>query len=146
MTPDDQKIVIALDRFGREFVVPARDGGIIKFDAGIACADRTVPPEAGLEVRRICADYAVVAALPEPVKASIRRLLVLSLNASLYYLLEELSNESRNQKLRLVLDGVDLYKASYDVYWPGLEGGLFTDQGWLARFSRYGEYGDAAVE
>jgi hypothetical protein len=145
MAPVNHEVVNALERFGREFVVPARDGGIRKFDGGVACANTPDSPEAAPEARRIDADYAVVAALPEPVKASIRRLLVLSVNASFYYLLEQLSNESRNRNVRLVLDGVDLYNASDEVYWPGLEGGLFSDQGWLARFSRYGEYGNTAV-
>jgi hypothetical protein len=134
-----------LDRFGREVVVGARDRGIAWFDGMLSNAPRPIPDEVAPEVIAMMADANALAELPSPIQKLVRRTVVLAINATVHEFLVRLSDESREGKGSLVLDGVDLFKAAWDdSYWPGLEGGLYTEDGWYARYSPYGEYGDPA--
>lgn len=142
MKPRDPEIVNALDRFGRDVVVPARDLGLETFDAGIAHAPRTPTAETAPEVQAMIADYNKLAELPPAIQEAIRRIVLLKINSSIHDLLLRLSEEWMDLKCQLTLDGVDLFHgASEEMYWPGLHGGLYTKTGWYSRFSKFGEYG-----
>ncbi len=136
----------ALDRFG-QIIAAARDRGIKWFDGYTRNRPKPIPDYAAPEAQAIDRDLNAFAELPPPVRELIRRIVVLSVNATVHDLLERLSNECRQSKGAILLDGIDLFHASWDgMYWPGLEGGLYGDDGWYSRFSRYGEYGKETVE
>jgi hypothetical protein len=135
----------ALDRFG-QIVAIARDQGIEWFD-GYTRSPTPVPDYAAPEAQAIDRDLNTFADLPPPIREFIRRIVVLSVNATVHDLLERFSDECRQSTGAILVDGVDLFHAAWDDrYWPGLQGGLYGDDGWYSRFSRYGEYGNETVE
>jgi hypothetical protein len=146
MAPKNAATTAALDRFGRYIVAPARDGGIKWFDVSCAHAPLAISDEAGPEVKAMNADLNTLAELPPPVRQAIHRTVVYAINASIHDLLVRLSDESRQKKCTIMLDGVNLFEGAWEnMYWPGLEGGLYGEDGWYARFSQYGEYGDRST-
>jgi hypothetical protein len=143
MAQQQDPIDEALDRFGREVVVAARDAGIWWFDQGVARAPRPIPDTAAPDVQATIADYNALAALPPEVRQLTRRMVTQAVDNAMQALFMRLDDEARDAGATLTINGVELLTtAANEKSWPGLHGGLFTERGWYARFSKYGERGD----
>jgi hypothetical protein len=137
MAPKDSPTEAALNRFGREVIVQARDDTISWHDASIEHANRPVPETAAPEVKQAAADYAALASLSPKLQAMVRRLVVHAADSAIFYVLKYLDD----LEPQLIVDEQEILKC----VWGELHGLQFTDEGWFARFSKYGESGDAAV-
>lgn len=137
MAPKGSATETALNRFGREVIVVARDDSIACHDAALEGAGRPVSEEASPEVKQIVADYAVLASLPPEVRAVVRRLVVLAGDTTIYYVLKYLDDLGP----KVIVDGTEIL----DCVRGELHGLQLTEEGWFAQFSRYGERGESAV-
>jgi hypothetical protein len=143
MAQEQDPIDEALDRFGREVVVAARDAGIWWFDQGLARAPRPTPDTAAPDVQATIADYNALAALPPEVRQLTRRMVAQAVDNAMHELFMRLGDEARDGGATLTINGIELLTSAVnEKSWPGLHGGLFTERGWYARFSKYGERGD----
>src|SRR5437773_2721858 len=107
MAPKGSAAEAALNRFGREVIVAARDDAIACHDAVLANAARPVSEEAAPEVKQIRADYAVLASLSAEVRAVIRRLVVLAGDTAIFYVLKYLDDLGP----KLVVDDTEVLDA-----------------------------------
>jgi hypothetical protein len=137
MAPKGSPIEAALERFGREVIVQARDDTLSWHDAQVKHAPRRVPETAAPEVKQAAADYAALASLSPELRAMIRRLVVRSTDSALFYVLKYLDD----LEPQLIVDNQEILKC----VWGEIHGLPLTDEGWFARYSKYGERGDAAV-
>jgi hypothetical protein len=137
MAPKGSSTEAALNRFGREVIVTARDDSIACHDAALKYAGRPVAEEAAPEVKQIAAAYAVLASLSPDVQAVVRRLVVLAGDRAIFYVLKYLDDLGPN----VVVDGTEIL----DCVRGELHGFQLTEEGWFAQFSKYGERGDPAV-
>ena len=137
MAPKGSATEAALNRFGREVIVAARDDSIACHDAALKGAGGSVSQEAGPEVKQIAADYAVLDSLSPEVREVVRRLVVLAGDTAIYYVLKYLDDLGP----KVVVDGTEIL----DCVRGELHGLQLTDDGWFAEFSKYGERGDPAV-
>ena len=137
MAPKGSTTEVALNRFGCEVIVEARDDSIACHDAALKGAGRPISEEAGPEVQQIAADYAVLASLPPEVRAVVRRLVVLAGDTAIYYVLRYLDDLGP----QVIVDGTEIL----DCVRGELHGLQLTDEGWFAQFSKYGKCGDPVV-
>ena len=137
MAPKGSPIEAALERFGREVIVQARDDTLSWHDAQVKHAPRRVQESAAPEVKQTAADYAMLASLSPEVRAMVRRLVVEATDSALFYVLKYLDD----LEPRLVVDDHEILKC----VWGEIHGLPLTDEGWFAKYSKYGERGDAAV-
>jgi hypothetical protein len=137
MAPKGSAEEAALNRFGREVIVAARDDSIACHDAALANAAHPVSEEAGPEVKQIRADYGVLASLSPEVRAVVRRLVVLAGDTAIFYVLKYLDDLGP----KLVVDDTEIL----DVVCGELHGLQLTEEGWFAQYSKYGEGGESAV-
>jgi hypothetical protein len=138
MAPKGSATEAALNRFGCEVIVKARDDAIACHDGALKYAGRPLSQEAAPEVKQIAADYAVLASLSPDVRAVVRRLVVLAGDTAIFYVLKYLDDLGP----QVVVDGTEIF----DCVRGELHGLQLTDQGWFARFSKYGECGDPDVQ
>ena len=137
MAPKDSPTEAALNRFGREVIVQARDDTLSWHDARLKHAGRPVQESAAPEVKQAAADYAMLASLPPELRAMVRRLVVHSTDSALFYVLKYLDD----LEPQLIVDGQEILKC----VWGEIHGLPLTDEGWFAQYSKYGERGDASA-
>jgi hypothetical protein len=137
MAPKDSPTEAALNRFGREVIVQARDDTLSWHDARLKHADRPVQKTAAPEVKQAAADYAMLASLSPEVRAMVRRLVVQATDSALFYVLKYLDD----LEPQLIVDNHEILKC----VWGEIHGLPLTDEGWFAQYSKYGERGDAAA-
>jgi hypothetical protein len=137
MAPKDSPTEAALNRFGREVIVQARDDTLSWHDARLENADCPVQKTAAPEVKQAAADYAMLASLSPEVRAMVRRLVVRATDSALFHVLKYLDD----LEPQLIVDHHEILKC----VWGEIHGLPLTDEGWFARYSKYGERGDAAV-
>ena len=137
MAPKGSPTEAALERFGREVIVQARDDTLSWHDASVKNAGRPVQKTAAPEVKQAAADYAALASLSPELRAMVRRLVVRSTDSALFYVLKYLDD----LEPQLIVDNQEILKC----VWGEIHGLPLTDEGWFARYSKYGERGDAAV-
>jgi len=137
MPPKGSPIEAALERFGRKVIVQARDDTLSSHDAGLKYAKRPAQPTAAAEVKQRAADYAMLASLSPELRAMVRRLVVEATDAALFYTLKYLDD----LEPQLLVDDQEILKCVRCE----IHGLPLTDDGWFARYSKYGEHGDAAV-
>lgn len=117
---------VALERFGREVIVAARDSTIAWHDLRMEPDDEGLPD--GSEWIR---------ALPAETQAAIRKLVVSTADETLFYVLKKL-DDLGTAGGKLIVDGIDILEPVRHL----LHGQQLTESGWFARHSRYGEHGD----
>lgn len=137
MAPKGSPTEAALERFGREVIVQARDDTLSWHDAGLKHAGRPVQKTAAPEVKQAAADYALLASLSPELQAMVRRLVVQATDSALFYVLKYLDD----LEPQLIVDDHEILKC----VWGEIHGLPLTDEGWFAKYSKYGERGDAAV-
>jgi hypothetical protein len=137
MAPKGSPTEAALERFGREVIVQARDDTLSSHDAGLKYAKRPVQPTAAPEVKQRAADYAILASLSPEIRDMVRRMVVRATDSALFYTLKYLDD----LEPQLIVDDQEVLKC----VWGEIHGLPLTDEGWFAKYSKYGERGDAAV-
>ncbi len=137
MAPKDSPTEAALNRFGREVIVQARDDTLSWHDASLEHAGRQVQKTAAPEVKQAAADYAMLASLSPELRAMVRRLVVQATDSAIFYVLKYLDD----LEPQLIVDGQEILKC----VWGEIHGLPLTDEGWFAAYSKYGERGDAAM-
>lgn len=156
MAQDEDKVASALDHFGQHVIVWARDFVIDTHDQWVATAPgRESRPWAAVEVQQRDADDKAVAQLPAELQRLIRRVVVRSVDETIHWVLVGLDSHSAhnhegeaepNEKsgyAKLEYKGIELLSASLDeMAWNGIYWGTGTDEGWYARFSKFGESGN----
>lgn len=106
-------------------------------DAKLKYAKQEVQPTADPEVKKRAADYEMLASLPPELRALVRRLIVRAADSAIFYTLKYLDDiESQ-----LIVDGQEILQ---DVR-REIHALPLTEEGWFARYSKYGERGDAEV-
>jgi hypothetical protein len=143
----EEAAVKALERFGRDVVVNARDRVLEEYDLWLASAPRRKPrPQAAPEVQQRDADDKAIATLPAELQALIRRVAVRSVDGAIHHMLWRLSQEFDFDKATLTFDGVEVLGACEEAMaWNGIYWGIYTDEGWYARFSKFGEDGKSSA-
>jgi hypothetical protein len=115
-----------LDKLGRFLMSNLRDSGIDFID-GLAEGRWKAPVLLPLQ--------ADVVALPEETRRLMRRAFVAGIDGAIHDFLFKLTETADfEQDIQLVVDGRDVVPLS-----DGLHGEPFGEDGWQARFSRYGE-------
>jgi hypothetical protein len=137
MAPKGSPTEAALNRFGREVIVGARDDTISWHDASVKNADRPISEEAAPEVKKIAADYTILCSLSPELRAMVRRLVVRAADSTIFFALKRLDD----LEPQLIVDGQEILRC----VWGELHGLQFSDEGWFAEFSKYGERGDSVV-
>jgi len=137
MAPKDSPTEAALNRFGREVIVQARDDTLSWHDASVMNAGRPVQETAAPEVKQAAADYAALATLSPELRAKVRRLVVQATDSAIFYVLKYLDD----LEPQMIVDDQEILKC----VWGELHGLPLTDEGWFAQYSKYGEHGDATV-
>jgi hypothetical protein len=137
MAPKDSPIEAALERFGREVIVQARDDTLSWHDACLENAGRPVQETAAPELKQTAADYALLASLSPETRDMVRRLVVQATDSALFYVLKYLDD----LEPQLIIDDQEILKC----VWGEIHGLPLTEEGWFAQYSKYGERGDAAV-
>ena len=137
MAPKGSPTEAALERFGREVIVQARDDTLSSHDSGLKYAKRPVQPTAAAEVKQRAADYEILASLSPELQAIVRRMVVRTADSALFYTLKHLDDLGP----QLIVDEHEILKC----VWGEVHGLPLTDEGWFAQYSKYGERGDAAV-
>lgn len=113
-----------LDKFGRLLVTQLRDPAVYFFDA--ACEGRWKSP--GMQDLQ-----AELAALSPEQRDVARRALLMALDAGIHDFLFALQEAHDLEKgVAVSVDGENVAELS-----DGLQGEPWTDNGWIARFSRY---------
>ena len=116
----------ALDEAGRFLMSNLRDPGIDFID-GLVAGRWKAPALQALQ--------AEVVGLSDANKRLLRRAFVAGIDGAIHDLLFKLTERADYEAdIQLVVDGRDVVPLS-----DGLQGELFGDEGWRARFSRYGE-------
>jgi hypothetical protein len=114
----------SLDKFGEFYVRNLRDKMLHDLDM-LLSGSWNAPGVQDLQQRLV--------ALPEDGRALIREaaehMVVTGMHDLLFALQEEADNDGA---IRLTVDGVEVAKAS-----DGMHGDIFSDEGWIARFSQY---------
>jgi hypothetical protein len=138
------EVVQALDRFGNEVIATARDRVLETHDLWIATAPGRAPrPQASAGVQQRDADDKRIATLSPELQQLIRRVAVRSVDDAIHHVLWRLSEEFDFEAATLTFDKVELLGSCGEVLaWEGIFGGPYTDRGWYARFSKFGEDGD----
>jgi hypothetical protein len=119
------------DRFGAFVVANFRDAAINFFD-GLARASWKSPRVQGLQ--------AALAALTPEQRAVVRRCVIEAVDDGLHdflFALQEAHN--RGDGIAVMVDGQNVADQS-----DGLPAELFSDEGWLARYSKHGQLADPA--
>ena len=143
MAMSREQLVEAFDNFGREVVVEARDGAIAWFDGVMELGVQPVRDTAVPEVQATQRDHNALASLPPEVQQLFRRLMVGVITETVHHVLWRLSDAGMSSDAKLMYGGVELMPhGENEMGWPALFGGAYTERGWYARFSRYGERGD----
>ena len=138
-----EQLAEAFDNFGREVVVEARDGAIAWFDGVMELGVQPVRDTAVPEVQATQLDHNALASLPPEVQQLFRRLMVGVITETVHHVLWRLSDAGMSSDAKLMYGGVELMPhGENEMGWPALFGGAYTERGWYARFSRYGERGD----
>lgn len=115
-----------LDVFGKFVMQNLRDRGIDDFD-GLLAAHWKAP--ARRELQRQLGE------LTEAQRDLIRRAFVAAFDSAIHDFLFALQDQSDFEgPIRVLVDGEDVASLS-----DGLHGELFSERGWFARFSNYGE-------
>src|SRR4051812_28190386 len=130
MAPKDSPTEAALNRFGREVIVEARDDTLSWHDARVKNAGRPVPETAAPEMKQAAADYVTLASLSPELRAMVRRLVVRATDSALFYVLKYLDD----LEPQLIVDDQEILKC----VWGELHGLQLTDEGWFARYSKHG--------
>ena len=130
-----------LEQFALKVVVPARDSAIESM-VSISLHDKPskIPKTAAPEIQAQRAIYNKIAALPAEVRRNISKLIVEAIDTCIHDLLKNLDDFGYDGA-QLLVDGVDVLAQTRHE----LHGYQLTPQGWFARFSKFGEHGDAAV-
>lgn len=126
MRKKDEKPADPLDKFGKFLMVNLRDKGIENYDL-VAKSHWKAP-----YLQQLQAD---LKKLTKDQKEIVRRCVVHSLDVALHdflFALQEL--EDSESDIHVVVDGKNIAALS-----DGLQGELFTEEGWRAKFSAYGE-------
>jgi hypothetical protein len=114
----------SLDKFGEFYVRNLRDKMLQDLDM-LLSGSWNAPGVQDLQQRLV--------ALPEDGRALIREvaehMVVTGMHDLLFALQEEADNDDA---IRLTVDGVEVAKES-----DGMHGEIFSDEGWIARFSQY---------
>jgi hypothetical protein len=114
----------SLDKFGEFYVRNLRDKMLQDLDM-LLSGSWNAPGVQDLQQRLV--------ALPEDCRALIREaaehMVVTGMHDLLFALQEEADNDGA---IRLTVDGVEVAKES-----DGMHGEIFSDEGWIARFSQY---------
>jgi hypothetical protein len=143
MAASRDEIIRAFDDFGREVVVEARDGAISWFDGIMELGVQPVRETAAPEVQATQADWNALAQLPPETRALFRRLMIGVVNETVHHVLWRLSDAGMSSDAKLTYGAVELMPhGENELGWPALFGGAYTERGWYARFSRYGERGN----
>ena len=143
MAVSREQLVDAFDNFGREVVVEARDGVIAWFDSIMELGVQPVRETAATEAQATQRDHNALASLPPEVQQLFRRLMVGVVNETVHHLLWRLSDAGMSSDAKLIYGGVELMPhGENEMGWPALFGGAYSERGWYARFSRYGERGE----
>ena len=137
MPPKGSPIEAALERFGRQVIVLARDNTLSWHDAVLKHAGRPVQKTAAPEAKQTAADYEMLASLSPEVRAMVRRLVVQSTDSALFHVLKNLDD----LEPQLFVDDQEIMKC----VWGEIHGLPLTKEGWFAQYSMYGERGDAAA-
>ena len=121
----------ALDHFGRFLTEYLRDAVIIHFDR-LAASFWKAPGLQSLQVD--------LATLPSEHLAVARRALVTGTDAAVHDFLFKLQEQADfDNRIQLTVDGIDIVAAS-----DGIDGEAYSEDGWYARFSAFGETPDPA--
>jgi hypothetical protein len=134
MAPKGSAAEAALNRFGRQVIVAARDNAIWWHDANVADGGHPVSKRAAPDVKQIASDYAVLASLSPDLRAVVRRLVVLAADTAIFHVLKNLDD----LRPKLVVGKTEIL----DAVRGELHGLHLTQAGWFGRFSKYGERGD----
>ena len=114
----------SLDKFGEFYVRNLRDKMLHDLDM-LLSGSWKAPGVQDIQQR--------LAKLPEDTRDLIRETAEHMVIAGMHDLLFSLQEEADNDgAIRLVVDGVEVAKES-----DGMHGEIFSDQGWIARFSQY---------
>jgi hypothetical protein len=138
MPPKGSPIEAALERFGREVIVQARDDTLSWHDARLRHAGRPVQETAAPEVKQTAADYVLLASLSPEVRAMVRRLVVQSTDSALFHVLKNLDD----LEPQLIVDDQEIMKC----VWGEIHGLPLTKEGWFAQYSKFGERGDTVAQ
>jgi hypothetical protein len=130
----------ALERFAREVVVAARDAAIWWHDTALASAPRSIPRTAAPEVQADMAEMNRLAAMAPEVQRIVRHMVVSAVDTCIHDFLKNLDDLGYDGAT-LIVDGVDVLEPVRHE----LHGYPLTDEGWFARFSKYGEHGEPPV-
>jgi hypothetical protein len=140
MASENPLIEAALERFAREVVVAARDSAIWWHDTALANAPRSIPRTAAPDVQAGMADMNQLARMPPEVQRIVRHMVVSAVDSCIHDFLKNLDDLGYDGAT-LIVDGVDVLEPVRHE----LHGYPLTDEGWFARFSRYGERGEPPV-
>src|SRR3954453_20134167 len=123
MAPKGSPTDAALERFGREVIVQARDDTLSWHDARVKNAGRPAQKTAAPEVKQRAADYAMLASLSPEVQAMVRRMVVRAADSALFYTLKYLDD----LEPQLIVDDQEILKC----VWGEIHGLPLTDEGWF---------------
>ncbi|MEM7147258.1 MAG: hypothetical protein AAF591_19235 [Verrucomicrobiota bacterium] len=116
----------ALDHFGEFLMVSMRDAAIDAFD-GIAMEENKAPALQSLQ--------SDLRTLSDSQIDLVRRAFITAIDSGLHDFLFSLHEQaSVNARIQISVDGQDVVQLS-----DGIQGEMFTDDGWIARFSKFGE-------
>lgn len=122
----DATSIDPLSEFGRVLMVELRDRGIDRLDRLLA-AKAKAPALQKLQGE--------LESLDPKQRALLRRAFVTSLDSALHDFLFALQEQNDSGgRVAVLVDGSRIAEAS-----DGLHGGLFTEDGWFARYSMHGE-------
>lgn len=115
-----------LDSFGQEFISSIRDQSIFEFEAIL---NGRMKPKSSIELSN------EIKAFDENQINVLKKVVFNSIDSVIYNVLNMLEQNEENMKLLISQDGND--EKNILELSDGLSGELFTENGWIEKFSKY---------